>query len=76
EQKGKDEGILMGSGFIAGEGLMGVVIAIIAVIMSKEPKFLQVQYPTDWMAQIASLIPFVILGWIIYSVAARSRRAA
>lgn len=76
DEKGKDEGILMGSGFIAGEGLMGVVIAIIAVIMSKEPKFYEVGYPYDWLGQIASLIPFVILGWIIYSVAARSRRAA
>ncbi len=76
EEKGKDEGILMGSGFIAGEGLMGVVIAIIAVIMKEEPKFLEIQYPAEWVGEIVSAIPFIILGWFLYRVAAKSRMAA
>ncbi|NIM20119.1 MAG: oligopeptide transporter, OPT family [Candidatus Latescibacteria bacterium] len=76
EEKGKDEGILMGSGFIAGEGMMGVIIAIIAVIMKVEPRFLEIQYPTAWLGQLVAVIPFVALGWFLYRVAARSRAAA
>jgi putative OPT family oligopeptide transporter len=70
-----DYGILLSSGLIAGEGLLGVVIAIIAVIMTKTPKFLEVQYPYGWMGQIVSAIVFCLLGWYLYTVSLRSRRA-
>jgi len=73
-EKGKDQGILLGSGFIAGEGLMGVVIAIIAVIITKTPKYLEIHYPTEWLGQIVSAIIFCGLGWFLYSVAAKSRK--
>jgi putative OPT family oligopeptide transporter len=73
-EKGKDQGVLLGSGLIAGEGLMGVVIAIIAVIMKEEPGYLKINYPSDWMGQVVSAIPFVILGWVLYRLAARSRQ--
>ncbi len=36
-EKSRDQGILLSSGLIAGEGLMGVVIAVIAVILSRKP---------------------------------------
>jgi putative OPT family oligopeptide transporter len=74
EQKGRDQGILLGSGFIAGEGLMGVVIAIIAVIITRVPKFLEIQYPAGWMGQVVSATVFCGLGWFLYTVAARSRK--
>ena len=74
EQKGRDQGILLGSGFIAGEGLMGVVIAVIAVIITRVPKFLEIQYPAGWMGQVVSAIVFCGLGWFLYIVAARSRK--
>ncbi|MBW1764495.1 MAG: oligopeptide transporter, OPT family [Deltaproteobacteria bacterium] len=74
-EKGKDAGILMGSGFIAGEGLMGVVIAVIAVIMGKSPKFLEVIYPEKWMGMVVSGLVFAALGWFLYGVAVRSRKA-
>jgi putative OPT family oligopeptide transporter len=76
EEKGKDQGILLGSGFIAGEGLMGVVIAVFAVVMSKAPKFFEINYPAHWMGEVVSAIAFAGLGWFLYSVAARSRKAA
>ena len=37
DERGKDQGVLLGSGLIAGEGLMGVIIAVFAVVMSEEP---------------------------------------
>ncbi len=73
-EKSRDQGILLGSGFIAGEGLMGVVIAIIAVIISKTPNYLEIQYPSPWMGQVVSAIIFAALGWYLYRLAARSRR--
>ncbi len=76
DEKGKDQGILLGSGFIAGEGLMGVVIAVFAVVMSKAPKFFEINYPADWMGQVVSAIAFAALGWYLFSVAAKSRKAA
>jgi len=59
---------------IAGEGLMGVVIAIFAVAMSKTPKFLEIPYSPEWIGEVVSFIIFGILGWFLYSVAAKSRR--
>ena len=73
-EKGKDQGILLGSGLIAGEGLMGVVIAVIAVIISKTPKYFEIHWSPHWVGEIVSIIFFTILGMFLYSVAARSRR--
>ncbi|MCK4836583.1 MAG: oligopeptide transporter, OPT family, partial [Candidatus Aminicenantes bacterium] len=73
-EKGKDAGILMGSGFIAGEGLMGVIIAIFAVILGKTPNFLEIHYPEKWMGMVVSSLVFGILGWYLYRVAAKSRK--
>jgi putative OPT family oligopeptide transporter len=75
EEKGKDQGILLGSGLIAGEGLMGVVIAVIAVITSKAPNLLEIQYSPEWTGQIVSVIMFTALGWFLYRIAAKSRQA-
>lgn len=76
EHKGKDQGVLLGSGFIAGEGLMGVVIAVIAVILSRQPKFFEIVYPAGWMGEVVSAIMFAGLCYFIYYVAAKPRRTA
>ena len=55
---------------------MGVVIAVFAVVMSKAPKFFEINYPADWMGQVVSAIAFAALGWYLFSVAAKSRKAA
>lgn len=73
ENKGKDQGILLGSGFIAGEGMMGIVIAVIAVIISKEPEFFKISYSPAWIGEIVSAIAFSVLGYYIYKVAVSSR---
>jgi hypothetical protein len=72
-ERGKDQGILLGSGLIAGEGLMGVVIAVIAVITSKVPKFFEIPYPAEWMGMAVSGLFFAAMGWFLYQVAAKSR---
>ncbi|MBN2102464.1 oligopeptide transporter, OPT family [bacterium] len=72
-EKGRDQGILLSSGFIAGEGLMGVVIAIIAVIQTRRPEFFKIIYPSEWMGQMVSGIVFCCLGWFLYRVALKSR---
>jgi putative OPT family oligopeptide transporter len=73
-ERGKDQAVLLGSGLIAGEGLMGVVIAVIAVITSKVPKFFEVLYPAGWMGMVVSGFVFALLGWYLYGIAARSRK--
>lgn len=74
-ERGKDQGILLGSGLIAGEGLMGVAIAAIAVITSKIPKFFEIPYPAEWMSMVVSGLVFAGLGWYLYGVAAKSRKS-
>lgn len=74
-QKGKDEGILLGSGLIAGEGLMGVVIAVIAVIISRTPKYLEINWQPPLIGDLVSLLVFGLLGWYLYRLAAKSRAA-
>lgn len=74
EERGKDQGVLLGSGLIAGEGLMGVVIAVIAVVLSRTPKYLEIHYSPHWLGEVVSVIMFTILGWFLYSIAARSRK--
>jgi putative OPT family oligopeptide transporter len=69
-----DNGILLGSGLIAGEGLLGVVIAIIAVIMTKTPEFLVVPYSPAWIGQIISALIFCGLGYYLYKIAIRSKQ--
>ncbi|HEU4365318.1 MAG TPA: oligopeptide transporter, OPT family [Candidatus Krumholzibacteria bacterium] len=74
EAQGKEQGVLLGSGFIAGEGLMGVVVAIIAVVIARTPQYLEIHYPAEWMGQVVSLIAFAALGWFLLRVAAKGRR--
>jgi putative OPT family oligopeptide transporter len=74
-ERGKDQGILLSSGLIAGEGLMGVTIAAIAVITSKIPRFFEIPYPAEWMSMAVSGLVFAGLGWYLYGVAAKSRKS-
>lgn len=74
-EKGKDQGVLLGSGLIAGEGLMGVVIAVIAVITSQTPKLFVMDWQPAWLGEIVSVLVFSLLGWYLYHLAAKSFKA-
>jgi putative OPT family oligopeptide transporter len=74
EVQGKEQGVLLGSGFIAGEGLMGVVVAVIAVVIGHTPQYLQIHYPAEWMGQVVSMVAFGLLGYYLLRVAAKGRQ--
>jgi putative OPT family oligopeptide transporter len=69
EEKGKDQGVLLSSGFIAGEGMMGLVVAIIAVITTQVPNYFEINYPAEWMGQVVSALAFAALGYYLYRMA-------
>ena len=75
EKSSTDDGILLSSGFIAGEGLLGVLIAVYAVIVARTPKFLQIDYAPAWLGQVVSALVFCALGWYLYRTSLKSRRA-
>jgi len=64
----KDQGVLMGSGLIAGEAIMGVGVAILLYFMNDAIKL-----PIGGMTQeILSLVFFFGLGLYLYKVARKS----
>lgn len=65
-----EKGILLSSGFIAGEGIAGVLIALYAFIVKAKPKGLGIHYPGE-MGQFIALAVFVGLGAYLYN---RSRK--
>jgi len=66
KQSKKEKGILLGSGFIAGEGLAGVLIAIYAYIAKAKPKGIGLVWPGN-LGDFISLAAFVALvSYLIY----------
>jgi hypothetical protein len=67
--------VLLGSGFVGGEGLLGVGIALVAVAKSRRPDGIG----TDWagsepLAMLIGLVAFaVFIAWFFLRV--RGRRA-
>jgi putative OPT family oligopeptide transporter len=59
----KEKGVLLGSGFIAGEGLTGVAIAIYAYIAKAKPQGIGLTWPGN-LGDFAALIAF--LGLVAY----------
>ncbi len=65
-KKRSEKGILLSSGFIAGEGIAGVLIALYAFIVKAKPKGLGIHYPGD-MGQFIALAAFIVLGAYLYN---------
>lgn len=65
QSKRREKGVLLGSGFIAGEGIAGVLIALYAFIQKAKPKGLGIVYPGNW-GELVALIAFILL--VIYLV--------
>lgn len=71
----RERGVLLGSGFVGGEGLLGVGIALVAVAKSARPAGIG----TDWMgseviAMLAGAAAFaVFLAWFARSILGRAR---
>jgi putative OPT family oligopeptide transporter len=79
----KEQGILYGSGLIAGEGLMGVVIAGYAVAAGTKPTGLGIEWPNLGsfgiageafgldLGQVASMTAFGLVGFLLVRAALR-----
>jgi putative OPT family oligopeptide transporter len=66
----RERGILLASGFVGGEGLLGVGIAGVAFVQSRKPDgFGTAWLGPDWMVMIGGLIAFVSLAfWFFQKV--------
>ena len=60
-ETGSEQGVLLGSGFIAGEGLMGVFIAAFAAFSGHLPYGLGIRWPEPW-GHLISLAAFTVLA--------------
>ena len=68
----RERGVLLGSGFVGGEGLLGVGIAAVAFMQNRKPEGIG----TDWLggegiAQLAGLVAF---GFLIAGFSRMLRR--
>ncbi len=68
----KEQGILLGSGLIAGEGIIGVLIAAYAVIAGR-PQGLGIQWPHP-VGDFIALGVFILLGFYLFKKAQLARQ--
>lgn len=70
----RERGVLLGSGFVGGEGLLGVGIALVAVAKSRRPDGIGTEWlGSDVTAMLVGLAAFaVFIGWFFRSVRGRS----
>lgn len=61
-----EQGVLLGSGFIAGEGLMGVGIALYAFITKRRPEGFGVSLE-GLAGELVALAVFAAMGWLLYA---------
>ncbi len=60
--KRRERGVLLGSGFVGGEGLLGVGIAGVAFVQNKKPDGIGTEWlGPHWIAQIVGLVAFGFL---------------
>ena len=66
----RERGVLLGSGFVGGEGLLGVGIALVAVWRSRRPDGIGIEWlGSDIMAMIVGTIAFALfLSWFVRQV--------
>jgi len=69
-EKQTDTGVLMSSGLIAGEGIMGVIIAAYAVIAGSRPGGFSFG-AEGILGEIISFIVFCLLGYFIFRLATK-----
>jgi putative OPT family oligopeptide transporter len=67
-----DIGILLSSGLIAGEGIMGVLVAAYAFLAGSKPGGISLHLG-DWSGEIVSFSIFCLLGYFIYNLAIRKK---
>ena len=73
--KDTEQGVLLASGLIAGEGLMGIGTAVAALIMGRRPEGFSFGL-TGVTGSVVSLAAFAVLGWILFRTASSRDRAS
>jgi putative OPT family oligopeptide transporter len=68
-----EQGILLGSGFIAGEGLMGVGVALYAFITGEKPEGFGLAFEGHW-GELVAVAAFAALGYLLFS--SRTRKGS
>jgi putative OPT family oligopeptide transporter len=71
-EKQTDTGVLLSSGLIAGEGIMGVIIAAYAFIVGSKPEGLSFGL-TGVAGEAVSFLVFCALGFLLFSIARRAK---
>lgn len=71
----RERGILFGSGLVGGEGLLGVAIAITALVVGRVPEGIGFDWAGD-AAQLISIGAFVLLAVALWRVATRRDETA
>ncbi len=61
----RDQGVLFGSGLIAGEGLMGVGTAGLALWLGRRPPGFGWQWPAGWAAPVALALFIALAGMLV-----------
>jgi len=66
----RDKGVLLGSGFVGGEGLLGVAIAGMAFIQGARPGGIGLDWlGPDWLANAVSFLFFLLFAaWFVKRV--------
>lgn len=68
KKRKREKGILLGSGFIAGEGIAGVLVAIYAYILGEKPKGIGLVWPGS-VGDLIALAAFgALVGYLIYKI--------
>jgi len=65
----REQGILLGSGLIAGEGIMGILIAFYAFGMGHAPRGIGIHYPEG----VGDLISLIVFGGLAYFLVRMTR---
>ena len=69
----RERGILLGSGFVGGEGLLGVGIAAVAFVQGRKPAGIGTDWlGPDWLAMLAGTLAFGLLAaWFVWLIRSR-----
>ena len=71
-EKQTDTGVLLSSGLIAGEGIMGIIVAAIAFYLGRKPEGLPFGLE-GIIGEVVSFTIFLILGYYLYRVATKTK---
>lgn len=70
-----EKGILLSSGFVAGEGIAGVLVAIYAFILKEKPKGIGLVLPESVGDFIALAAFGALVGYLIYKISKEKRHS-